>query len=285
MESKIETNMYSNNEFFNSFKNYCKENKICVYLLTPCYASLCYVNYVLCLINTINMFKNFNIPLQIVFCRNDSLISRARNNLVAKAMSNLEMTHIMFIDNDITWDPVDIIKLIVSDKNIVGGVYPLKKYNWDKLLEPNAIEKMKERKENSQLSKIITDENMIQHNLLRYNVNYIDSYLKIDKNLTKVKHIATGFMMIKRETIEQMILELPHTKYTDDVGFLEGDENKFAYALFDCGVEDDHYYSEDWLFCHRWSSKLKGDIFLDVSINLKHTGNEDYNGSFISSLL
>jgi hypothetical protein len=231
------------------------------------------------------MFKHFDIPLQIVFCKNDSLISRARNNLIAKAMSNPDMTHIIFIDNDITWEPIDILKLIISNKNIVGGVYPLKKYNWNKLLEPNAIEKMIERKDKSKLANVITDESMIQHNLLKYNVNYIDSYLKIEKNLTKVKHIATGFMMIQRETIERMIHVFPETKYTDDVGFLEGDENNFAYALFDCGVEENHYFSEDWLFCHRWTSKLNGDIFLDVSINLKHTGNEDFNGSFISSII
>jgi hypothetical protein len=285
MENTIETNMRSNNDFLNAFQHYCKHNKIFLYILTPCYASLCYANYVLCLINTINMFKHFDIPLQIVFCKNDSLISRARNNLIAKAMSNPDMTHIIFIDNDITWEPIDILKLIISNKNIVGGVYPLKKYNWNKLLEPNAIEKMIERKDKSKLANVITDESMIQHNLLKYNVNYIDSYLKIEKNLTKVKHIATGFMMIQRETIERMIHVFPETKYTDDVGFLEGDENNFAYALFDCGVEENHYFSEDWLFCHRWTSKLNGDIFLDVSINLKHTGNEDFNGSFISSII
>jgi len=284
-ENKIQTNIYNNNDFLISFQKYCKKNNVHLYILTPCYGSMCYANYVLCIINTINMFKYFDIPLQIVFCKNDSLVSRARNNLVAKAMTNMKMTHMIFIDNDITWDPIDIAKLIMADKNISGGVYPLKRYNWEKLLEPNAIERMIERKKNSQLENAITDENMIQHNLLRYNVNYIDSVLRIDKNLTRVRHIATGFMMIKRETIEKMMDVFPETKYTDDVGFLENNENDFAYALFDCGVEDNHYFSEDWLFCHRWSSKMNGDIFLDVSINLKHTGNEDFNGSFISSLI
>ena len=91
-------------------------------------------------------------------------------------------------------------------------------------------------------------------------------------------------MMIKRSTIEKMSQAFPSTKYTDDVGFLQGKENDFAYALFDCGVEDDHYYSEDWLFCHRWQ-KMGGDIYIDVSINLTHSGMEDYCGSFIASIV
>jgi hypothetical protein len=235
--------------------------------------------------DTMNVFRQFNIPLTIEFCKNDSLVSRARNNLIAKAMHNNSVTHMLFIDNDITWEPVDIIKLLLSDKSLIGGVYPLKKYNWNVLTEDkNSINNILERKNKSQLKDIISDENMIQHNLLKYNINFLDNVLTIENNLTKVRHIATGFMMIKRKTIEQMAKAFPSTKYTDDVGFLNGDENKWAYALFDCGVEDGHYFSEDWLFCHRWS-KMGGNIYLDVSINLKHTGIEDFNGSFIASVV
>ena len=90
-------------------------------------------------------------------------------------------------------------------------------------------------------------------------------------------------MMIKRGVIENMSLAYPETKYSDDVGFLKEDENNFAFALFDCGVEDGHYLSEDWMLCHRWK-KMNEDVYIDVSINLVHTGMEDYSGSFLTSL-
>jgi hypothetical protein len=106
----------------------------------------------------------------------------------------------------------------------------------------------------------------------------------VEKNLTKVKHLATGFMMIQRRTFEIMFTAYPQTKYTDDVSFLEGAENNYAYALFDCGVEYDHYFSEDWMFCHRWQ-KLGGEIFVDVTINLDHTGNETFRGCYLASVL
>ena len=91
-------------------------------------------------------------------------------------------------------------------------------------------------------------------------------------------------MMIKRAVIEKMSEAFPYTKYTDDVNYLEEHENQYAYALFDCGVEDGHYLSEDWMFCNRWR-KLGGKIYVDVSINLSHTGIEQYNGSFLSTLI
>jgi hypothetical protein len=285
----LQTNMESNSLQLR-IQEYLKTNKPKLFILTPCYGSMCHVNYTCALIKTIDIFRIYNFPLQIEFCKNDSLVSRARNNLVAKAMSDPNTTHIMFIDSDITWDPMDIFKLILTEKPLVGGIYPLKHYFWDKLVPKSGdkktpVEHMIDKKnENVYLSNTISDSDMIQFNLLKYNMNYISNNVSITKNLTEVRHLATGFMMIDRTLLEKMMIEYPSTKYVDDVGFLNPEENKYAYALFDCGVEEGHYFSEDWLFCHRWS-KLGGKIYVEVSISLIHSGMEDYRGCFISSII
>lgn len=266
-------------------KQYVAEHKPRVAILTPCYGSLCFVNYVSCLINTMNFLHSVGIPVKVEFCRNDSLVSRARNNLIAKAMNDRTVTHFMFIDNDITWTPLDIIKLLIAEKPIVGGIYPIKNFDWSKLLaNPTVVQDWLKRKNESQLGSMMSDEDFIQYRMVRYNVNHLGQNLEIKQNLAQVKHLATGFMMIQRNVIEKMSIAFPSTKYVDDVGFLHGAENDFAYALFDCGVEDGHYCSEDWLFCNRWS-KMGGQVWMDVSINLVHTGNQDFKGSFISSLV
>jgi len=271
-------------------QEYLKTHKSKLYILTPCYGSMCNVNYMCTLIKTIETFRIYGFPLQVEFCKNDSLVSRARNNLVAKAMNDPETTHIMFIDSDITWDPMDIFKLILSEKLLVGGIYPMKHYFWDKLIpkpdeNKTPVEDMLDRKNgNSYLSNAISDSDMIQYNLLKYNMNYLSSHLTITNNLAEVRHLATGFMMIHRSLLDSMMAELPQTKYVDDVCFLKPEENNYAYALFDCGVEEGHYFSEDWLFCHRWT-KMGGKIYVDVSISLVHSGMEDYKGCFISSII
>ena len=262
------------------------EQKIRLAILTPCYGGVCYVNYMICLVNTIHALRGVGIDVHVEFCKNDSLITRARNNLIAKAMFQKDITHFLFIDSDITWNPADVVKLLLSDKALVGGMYPVKKYMWDRLVSPNGenvIQEWIDRKNNTALRNMDNLE-FIQNRLLRYNVNHISGKAEIQKNMLEVRHLATGFMMIKRAVIEQMMVAFPYTKYTDDVSYLDPPENEFAYALFDCGVEDDHYLSEDWMFCHRWT-KMGGKIFVDVTINLTHTGSEDYRGSFISSLV
>lgn len=264
-------------------QEYVAKNKPFLYILTPCYGSMCYVNYVNCVLETVKLLNHFQIEYKIEFCRNDSLVSRARNNLVARAMSNTIMTHIMFIDSDITWSPTDIIKLIIADEMIVGGIYPLKNINWNKL---NDLPQWKEKLNNQNIINKISDDQLIQNNVLQYNTNFNtkDNQISIHKNMIDVRHIATGFMMIRREVIECMQKAFPSTKYTDDVSFLEKHENEHAFALFDCGVIDDHYYSEDWLFCQRWIN-LGGKIKADVTISLSHTGIYDYKGSLLVSLV
>jgi hypothetical protein len=232
--------------------------------------------------NTVEVFRRLNIPLKIEFCKNDSLVSRARNNLIARAMTDKDATHFMFIDNDITWNPIDLLRLLIANKPLVGGVYPIKNYNFGNLTE-NVVKEWLDHKKQTDFKDAIPDTEYIQHKLLRYNINYISNVLEVKNNLTQVKHLATGFMLIQRNVIEKMSMAFPSTKYTDDVGFLHGDENKYAYALFDCGVEDGHYFSEDWLFCSRWS-KMGGEVWIDVTINLTHTGIEDYKGSFLASI-
>ena len=273
-------------DIMSKIKEYMQTRPLKLIILTPCYGGQCFVNYVSSLINTLSFFSNLGIKISVEFCRNDSLVSRARNNLIAKAMHDKEITHMMFIDADITWNPVDLLKLILADKNIVGGVYPIKNYEWNKLIDPdkNVVQEWIEQKRNSQLCSFISDPDFIQHRLMRYNLNYISNTLEIANTLTKVRHLATGFMMIRRDTIEKMARAFPSTKYTDDVGFLEDDENEYAYALFDCGVEDGHYCSEDWLFCSRWD-KMGGDVWVDVTINLNHCGIEDFKGSYLGSLV
>ena len=262
-----------------------------LYILTPCYASLCYVNYIMCMLATKELCEKYNIGFKVEFCKNDSLVSRARNNLVARAMNDPAMTHMIFIDADITWQPIEIIKLLIANKPLVGGLYPLKNYNWKKLIKDeknpynsNPVQTWIHKKNQSQFKNSIDDESMVQNNLLNYNVNYLSNTITIENNLTTVKHLATGFMMMKRGIIEKMGKAYPSTKYVDDVNFLHGSENDFAYALFDCGVEDGHYYSEDWLFCHRWT-KMGGKIYIDITIALMHTGTEDYKGNYLATLI
>lgn len=264
-------------------KEYIETNKPFIYILTPCYGGICNTQYTISLLNTILLLKNVGIRYNIQFCNNDSLVSRARNNLIGISMLDKEATHFLFIDSDIVWNPNDIIKLIVADKELIGGIYPKKNYNFDKLIDnPDLIQSLTDLKNKYNLSKdLIT---ILKSNLVSYNLNYKHQELNIVNNLIQVRHLATGFMLIKREVIEKMMIMYPETKYIDDTGFVAPELSTKTYALFDGGVIDNHYFSEDWLFCHRWEN-IGGKIWADISIDLTHIGVESYSGSLITNIL
>jgi len=275
------------NSFEQRVREYVSQYHPQLAILTPCYGGTVYTSYTESLILTLKFFEGLQIPVRVYFCKNDSLVSRARNNLVAKAMINQQNTHFLFIDSDITWNPIDIIKLMMSQKSIIGGAYPVKNYEWSKLISgnPSDIDKIQQwilKKKSSPYLQHLSDEEMIQKCLVRYNINYLSDHIQVENNVAQVRHIATGFMLIQRYVFDKMMEIYRETKYVDDVGFLSGDENQYAYALFDCGVEDGHYFSEDWMFCERWRT-IGGEVFLDVSVDLDHTGIETFRGSFLVS--
>jgi hypothetical protein len=266
----------------NQYKEKNNIKNIVLYILTPCYGGVVHVNYTYTLIKTIELCRQLNIKVITEFTKNESLVQRARNQLIAKAMYNKETTHILFIDSDITWAPVDIINLILHDKELVGGIYPFKTYYLDKLNDEVEMNKIKEKYENS-IHQTLPYLEFLKQNLLKFNLNFVGGEQRITKNLLPIRHLATGFMMIRRSCIEKMMEHYAHTKYDCDTGQLMGEENKFCYALFDCYIKDGHYYSEDWGFCDRWTD-IGGEIFTDITISLGHSGMTDYYGRVLSTL-
>ena len=159
--------------FEDRVSEYLSKNKVCLYILTPHYGGMCHVTYMRSLMKTQDRLRELGVELHIEFCNNDSLVSRARNNLVARAMSNTNMTHMLFIDNDITWDPDSILKLLLAEKPVVGGIYPLKHYNWEKLVNTNpetpnvnVVQNWIDRKNQSMFKDAIPDVDLIHHRLL-----------------------------------------------------------------------------------------------------------------------
>jgi len=281
------SNTYNENEIDKEIRLFLETNKVHVSILTPCYGSSCFTQYVSSLLKTTSLFNNLGVNYTIHFCNSDSLVPRARNNMIANAMVNPLMTHLLFIDADMEWDPIEILKLILADKGIIGGIYPLKHFHWERLLDNGILEKWQSKKESPFLTNI-PDEILFQNCLLKYNFNRkesdMNSGIAVQNNIAEVRHIATGFMMIKREVIECMQKAFPSTKYTDDVGYLTAEGQKNAFALFDCSVQDGHYFSEDWLFCQRWIN-MGGKIYANVSINLNHIGIQTFQGNFLGAII
>ena len=171
---------------------------------------------------------------------NESLVTRARNNLMAKMMTNKTATHFMFIDADIRFRAEDILAMIVTEKDVIGGLYPKKSLP------------------------------------ISYVIN-VEPGTKIENGIFKVDTMGTGFMMFKRHVYEKLIEAHPETKYVDDVGLGKQFEPNM-YSIFDTIIDEKgHYLSEDWTFCRRWAA-IGGEIYAHAGVLLNHSGFYEFAG-------
>jgi len=241
-------------------------------IAVPCYDQQVTEPFFMSCIRMAMGFKDANLHFAISTIT-DSLISRARNNLIAKFMANPEFTHIMFIDADIGFDYEDVIKLLWHDKDIVTGSYPIKKINWNKV---------------EQLVNEKTPTEKLMTKSLRYVVNPVQDKrgtVVVDNGAMNIYDAGTGFMLIKREVIEKMIKEYPHLKFKDDTGSLSREEMNWTYAFFNSYIDNEtgRFLSEDYGFCRYWQD-IGGSVWVDPTIDMLHLGRMKFEGRMMDFL-
>lgn len=254
-------------------QDYLKTHKCKIVIGTPCYGGVLHSGYFNSMMELSVNFTRLGIPFEIMVIGNESLITRARNGIVARFYADIESTHLLFVDADITFSWVSVVKLLLADKELSGGCYPKKMINWDKVKH--------HVKENPTINNDI-----LMCKSLDYVFNPIyykegdNIVCKVDRGLVKVKDIGTGFMMIKKQCIFKMMKEYPDLKYRNNVaGYDVNNVNDYFYTLFDTAIDPESkvYLSEDYLFCKRWIS-MGGESWMDIDTNLNHTGIMDYKG-------
>ena len=256
-----------NNRYMPQTKKRMK-TKILLPLIT--YGGTCNTEFVIATMGLILQIQRYkDIDMVIYPITFESLISRARNAAAAWALSG-DYTHLLFIDSDISFDPADVFKLIVADKDVVVGVYPKKYYNRTKMetLAKDFPQVFNDKEDWRALSTDFSTE---------FNA---ESFKKAKQGESfEVDYAATGFMLIKTDVFKKIIDKRPDLKYTNDVdGYMSADKDKF-YDFFQVGVNpfNKKYESEDYGFCQLWRS-LGGKIHVLPEIKLTHTGRIHYPG-------
>jgi hypothetical protein len=210
-----------------------------------------------------------NIDLAVVIRDGDALITRARANLVTLFLDDPSATHLLFVDADIGFAPDQVFRLIESGADVVAGVYPIKRINWEKA------------------------KRMLESNRPRISSAALDYVFEIDdpdhiavvNGFTRVRFAGTGFLMIRRHVLERMCR---HPAYASlqfsgehSLDALAGSPNRFA--LFECMIDPTtgNYLSEDFAFCKRWTD-IGGEIWVDIESRLDHVGPSVFHGDVSS---
>jgi glycosyltransferase involved in cell wall biosynthesis len=93
-----------------------------VLIATPAYTGEVNIKYTISLVNTIRLSIINGIQIDIAYTTGDALVQKTRNYLLTLAIER-GFDDLIFIDDDIEWDPEWIFKMLNYPVDVVGGVY------------------------------------------------------------------------------------------------------------------------------------------------------------------
>ena len=204
------------------------------HIAMPCYGGMLTESCFMSFIKFANTARQLGIDWTLETMVNESLISRARNTLTAKFLHQKESTHLMFIDADIGWEPWHLLVLLNRDKDMIGGLYPMKTMP------------------------------------IKWVVNGFEGAEEGPDGLQEVSKTGTGFLLTKRNVFEKMAGHPAVKQYKNDIG-LDPVYDQYLRTYWDTAVRQNRYYSEDWTACENWRD-LGGRIWVDKRVLLRHTG-------------
>jgi glycosyltransferase involved in cell wall biosynthesis len=120
------------------------------------------------LVNTIKLAAKKDVEINPVYMSYDSLVQRARNDLVRLALEE-NYDDLIFIDSDEEWDPEWIFKLLAFKEEVIG--LPVVK----------------------------------KSDLMMFNIKALPNGLKVQQNgLMEVEAVGTGFMKISKPALKKV---------------------------------------------------------------------------------
>lgn len=238
--------------------------KLRLFVATPCYGGMVTQRYMQCMFALLQFTAQEGIEVNLELIGHESLITRGRNTLVAKFLDDPNNTHLLFVDADIGFEVVQVLRMLSADRDVVAGMYPLKLIDWS----AGALERLR------------TGE-ALEHAPLRFvGVPCQGKELERDGSLVTAEYAGTGFMLIRRQVFERLMNAYPHTQYTASHIAAAPSMSANQFALFDCLIDGEtgEYLSEDYAFCKRWRA-IGGKVWLDTEGTLVHVGQHEFMGS------
>ena len=172
-----------------------------------------------------------------------ALLPQVRNALAANFLVS-EATHALWVDSDISWSPLDVVRLLEHDVDFVAATYRAKNLSGRFL-----------------------------HGARQ------GARLDPQAGLIKVEFIGAGFMLSKRTVFERIAAAYPEGRLDGralSFGLSVAAQGQF-HDYFPTRCPAGEYVGEDVGFYRLWRS-ISGQVWLDPSIRLTHYGMHGFTG-------
>lgn len=240
-----------------------EEQKPSLMIATPMYGGMCTGHYVSGLLGTLNKMRQVGVPVYWAQIMNESLITRARNELTRLFLEK-GFDYLMFVDADISFDGHAVAQLMAADRDIICGMYPKKEIDWAKVEAAAKAGK----------------ENLADYSGA-FVFNMAGEKAETDhEGCVEIRHGGTGFMLIKRRVFEILKDHVPTYRTSS---FQDPETGEFVKPLthefFATSIDNNNtLLSEDYHFCELWR-KHGGKVYANPFIKLEHVGTYVFSGN------
>lgn len=215
------------------------------FVATPAYNGKVDTDYAVALADTCQWAHHYNVRISSHVMGNGAFIDLARNTFAALFLKS-DATHLFYIDADLWWEPRAFFGLVQSGRPICAGAY-----------------RKREPVESYPVRMIETDEGLIK---------------PVDGGWIECSRVATGFLCISRQVVEEMAKDCRWIKQTSE--FIEDVPRLFYTDI----VDDNRFLGEDFAFCDDYTRKYSKPIHVWPDFDFRHGGYSCNFHNFLNSV-
>jgi hypothetical protein len=194
-------------------------------------------------------------------------VARSRNALATHFWESPELTHLLFVDSDMSFEPSAVDALIRARRPLVGAVYPKRKLD----LERFAAEARRQ-----------PDTRLAIAAALEWVVVPGSESAEVADGLCKVDGLGMGLCLIARDVFARMLEAGPISR--DPTPHATLLHKGPALGFFDTIQTDQGLVPEDLAFCRRWR-QCGGDVWAMLDQEIGHVGSMVFRGRCLDALM
>lgn len=235
-------------------------------IATPAYNNTVLMSYANTLFGIQALTMNAGIGCRLLWSSSSSVIAVARNLLADEFLRDERLSHLLFIDADMSFPPEDLMRMLAASESlgphdVVAAISPRKRLNWERVA---AAARTQPPLNGGDLAALAGSfEGMFKPVSGRMDEVFEDRPVEVEA-------IGTGVMLIGRSVLEHL---LAHGVQRVRMGSQHTELNVF----FEETVVDGFHISEDISFCNRLR-RAGGRVWGVPWFRMTHGGNYDHIG-------
>ena len=201
---------------------------------TPAYAGMVHIDYVA----SISDFHRSGIAFSSMMIGNESLITRARNSILARFYASTTHTHLLFLDGDVALSAAVLMRLMSHNEDVVAASVPLKALN--------------------------------EHGERIFNIGHA---LGEKGPLVEVSRVGTAALMLSKRAVHALVASAQKAgRIYSRPSYVRGSPLPDThFDVFRVGVVHGDYLSEDFFACYELRH-LGFKIYIDPQVTTRHQG-------------